>query len=97
ENNDAAFSAALAALADVFVNDAFSAAHRAHASTEGVAHLLPAFAGRAMQAELDALTLALGAPIRPVAAIVGGAKVSSKLDLLGNLVERVDTLIIGGG
>jgi phosphoglycerate kinase len=97
EKNDPAFVAELAKLGDFYVNDAFSAAHRAHASTEGVARLLPACAGRAMQAELDALTLALGAPIRPVAAIVGGAKVSTKLDLLGNLMERVDTLIIGGG
>jgi len=97
EKNDPAFVEQLAALGDIFVNDAFSAAHRAHASTEGVAHKLPAFAGRAMQAELDALTLALGSPVRPVAAIVGGAKVSTKLDLLGNLVKRVDILIIGGG
>jgi phosphoglycerate kinase len=97
EKNDPAFVAQLAALGDVYVNDAFSAAHRAHGSTEGVAHKLPAFAGRAMQAELDALTLALGSPARPVAAIVGGAKVSTKLDLLGNLVKRVDILIIGGG
>ena len=97
EKNDPAFVAELAKLGDHYVNDAFSAAHRAHASTEGVARLLPACAGRAMQAELDALTLALGAPIGPVAAIVGGAKVSTKLDLLGNLMERVDTLIIGGG
>ena len=97
EKNDPAFVAALAALGDFYVNDAFSAAHRAHASTEGVAHKLPACAGRAMQAELDALTLALGSPARPGAAIVGGAKVSSKLDLLGNLVKKVDILIIGGG
>ena len=97
EKNDPAFAAELAKLGDVYVNDAFSAAHRAHASTEGVAHLLPAYAGRAMQAELNALTLALGAPARPVAAIVGGAKVSTKLDLLGNLVKKVDILIIGGG
>jgi phosphoglycerate kinase len=97
EKNDPAFVEALAKLGDLYVNDAFSAAHRAHASTEGVAHKLPAFAGRAMQAELDALTLALGHPARPLAAIVGGAKVSTKLDLLGNLVKRVDTLIIGGG
>jgi phosphoglycerate kinase len=96
EKNDAAFSAALAALADVFVNDAFSAAHRAHASTEGVAHLLPAYAGRLMQAELEALHAALGNPQRPVAAIVGGAKVSTKLELLGNLVTKVNVLIIGG-
>ena len=97
EKNDPAFVEALAKLGDLYVNDAFSAAHRAHASTEGVAHKLPACAGRAMQAELDALTLALGSPSRPVAAIVGGAKVSTKLDLLGNLVKKVDTLIIGGG
>jgi phosphoglycerate kinase len=97
EKNDPAFVEALARLGDLYVNDAFSAAHRAHASTEGVAHKLPAYAGRAMQLELDALTLALGAPQRPVAAIVGGAKVSTKLDLLGNLVRRVDLLIIGGG
>jgi phosphoglycerate kinase len=96
ETNDATFSAALAALADVFVNDAFSAAHRAHASTEGVAHLLPAYAGRLMQAELEALDAALGNPQRPVAAIVGGAKVSTKLALLGNLVTKVNVLIIGG-
>ena len=97
EKNDPAFVEALAKLGDLYVNDAFSAAHRAHASTEGVAHKLPAYAGRAMQQELDALTLALGSPVRPVAAIVGGAKVSTKLDLLGNLVKKVDVLIIGGG
>ena len=96
EKNEQGFSAALAALADVFVNDAFSAAHRAHASTEGVAHLLPAYAGRLMQAELEALHAALGSPTRPVAAIVGGAKVSTKLELLGNLVTKVNVLIIGG-
>ncbi len=96
EKNDPAFSAALAKLADAFVNDAFSAAHRAHASTEGVAHLLPSYAGRLMQAELEALDAALGNPQRPVAAIVGGAKVSTKLELLGNLVGKVDVLIIGG-
>ncbi len=96
EKNDPAMAAAMAKLADVFVNDAFSAAHRAHASTEGVARLLPAFAGRLMQAELIALDKALGNPARPVAAIVGGAKVSSKLDLLGNLSGKVDVLIIGG-
>ena len=88
EKNDPAFAADLAKLADIYVNDAFSAAHRAHASTEGVAHLLPAYAGRLMQAELEALDAALGNPVRPVAAIVGGAKVSTKLDLLGNLVEQ---------
>jgi len=96
EKNDPAFAAALAALADIFVNDAFSAAHRAHASTEGVAHLLPAYAGRLMQAELEALEAALSHPIRPVAAIVGGSKVSSKLELLGNLVGKVNVLVIGG-
>ena len=97
EKNDLVFVAELASLGDLYVNDAFSAAHRAHASTEGVAHELPAFAGRAMQAELDALTLALGNPQRPVMAIVGGAKVSTKLDLLGNLIKKVDILVIGGG
>ena len=96
EKNDAGFSAALAKLADLYVNDAFCAAHRAHASTEGVAHLLPAYAGRLMQAELEALDAALGNPERPVAAIVGGAKVSTKLELLGNLVTKVNVLIIGG-
>ena len=96
EKNDPGFAAALAALADLYVNDAFSAAHRAHASTEGVAHLLPACAGRLMQAELTALDAALGHPVRPVAAVVGGAKVSSKLDLLGHLIGRVDVLAIGG-
>lgn len=97
EANDAAFAAALTKLGDVYVNDAFSAAHRAHASTEALAHLLPAAAGRAMQAELDALAAGLGSPARPLAAVVGGAKVSTKLDLLGNLVAKVDQLIIGGG
>ncbi len=96
EANDPALAAALARLADVYVNDAFSAAHRAHASTEGVARLLPAYAGRLMQAELEALDAALGNPARPVVAIVGGAKVSTKLDLLGNMVKRVDVLVIGG-
>lgn len=96
EKNDPAFSAELAKLADIYVNDAFSAAHRAHASTEGVARLLPAYAGRLMQAELEALGAALSHPVRPVAAVVGGAKVSTKLDLLGNLVKKVDVLIIGG-
>ena len=95
--NDPAFVADLAANGDFFVNDAFSAAHRAHASTEGLAHVLPAFAGRAMQAELLALERALGNPEHPVAAIVGGAKVSSKLDVLTHLVARVDHLMIGGG
>ena len=89
--------AELAKLGDLYVNDAFSAAHRAHATTEGLAHHLPAHAGRAMQQELEALSLALGSPERPVVAIVGGAKVSTKLDLLGNLVTRVDVLVIGGG
>lgn len=95
--NDPAFAAALAALGDVYCNDAFSAAHRAHGSTEGVARLLPACAGRLMQAELSALEAALGEPVRPVVAVVGGAKVSTKLDLLGNLVAKVDHLVIGGG
>src|SRR5215468_2349063 len=96
EKNDPAFVDALAGLGDIWINDAFSCAHRAHASTEGLGHRLPAYAGRTMQAELDALTTALESPERPVAAIVGGAKVSSKLDLLGNLVGKVDALIIGG-
>jgi phosphoglycerate kinase len=97
EKNDKAFVAELAKLGDLWVNDAFSAAHRAHASTEGLGHVLPAYAGRSMQAELDALSKALDAPQRPVAAIVGGAKVSTKLDLLGNLISKVNVLIIGGG
>ncbi len=97
EKNDANFADQLAALGDVFCNDAFSAAHRAHASTEGLAHRLPACAGRLMQAELSALETALSAPKRPVVAVVGGSKVSTKLDLLGNLVEKVDYLVIGGG
>jgi len=97
EKNDPAFVAELAKLGDIWVNDAFSAAHRAHASTEGLGHKLPAYAGRTMQAELDALTKALEAPTRPVIAIVGGAKVSSKIDLLENLVTKVDALVIGGG
>ena len=97
EKNDPAFVDALAALGDVWVNDAFSVSHRAHASSEGLGHKLPAFAGRGMEAELRAITAALEAPQRPVAAIVGGAKVSTKLDLLGNLLAKVDTLIIGGG
>ena len=96
EKNDPGFVAQLAKLGDIYVNDAFSVAHRAHASTEGLAHKLPAYAGRAMQAELEALSKALENPQRPVAAIVGGAKISSKLDLLGNLIAKVDTLIIGG-
>ena len=97
EKNDPAVVHRLARLGDLYVNDAFSAAHRAHASTEGLAHVLPAFAGRAMEAELDALQKALGAPEHPVAAVVGGAKVSSKLDVLRHLVTKVDHLIIGGG
>ena len=97
EKNDAAFAAEMAKLGDVYCNDAFSAAHRAHASTEGLAQLLPSCAGRLMQAELQALEKALGAPQRPVVAVVGGAKVSTKLDLLGNLVAKVDYLVIGGG
>ena len=97
EKNDAAFAAALAANGDLFVNDAFSAAHRAHASTEALAHILPAYAGEAMRRELDALDAALGAPKRPVLGIVGGSKVSTKLDLLNNLVSKLDRLAIGGG
>jgi phosphoglycerate kinase len=97
EKNDAAFAAKLARLGDIFVDDAFSVAHRAHASVEAIAHLLPSYAGRAMQEELEALTRVLQTPERPLAAIVGGAKVSTKLDLLGNLLNMVDTLIIGGG
>jgi phosphoglycerate kinase len=97
ENNDPAFVAELAKLGDIWVNDAFSAAHRAHASTEGLGHKLPAYAGRTMQAELDALSRALERPVKPVIAIVGGAKVSTKIDLLQNLVSKVDALVIGGG
>ncbi len=97
EKNNPAFIAKLAALGDIYINDAFSAAHRAHASTEGLAHALPSAAGRLMEAELVALDSALGDPARPVAALVSGAKVSSKLDVLTNLMEKVDTLIIGGG
>jgi phosphoglycerate kinase len=97
EKNDPAVVDRFASLGDLYVNDAFSAAHRAHASTEGLAHKLPAFAGRAMEAELDALDKALGNPEHPVAAVVGGAKVSTKLDVLKHLVTRVDHLIIGGG
>ncbi|RDJ08937.1 phosphoglycerate kinase [Rhizobium grahamii] len=97
EKNDPDFIKALAAQGDVYVNDAFSAAHRAHASTEGLAHHLPAHAGRTMQAELEALESGLGNPARPVVAIVGGAKVSTKIDLLMNLVKKVDALVIGGG
>ncbi len=97
EENDPAFIRLLASLGDIFVNDAFSAAHRAHASTEGIAHLLPSFAGRGMEAELAALDRALASPVRPVGAIIGGAKVSTKIAVLENLVTRVDKLIIGGG
>lgn len=97
ETNDPTMAASLAALGSVYVNDAFSAAHRAHASTEGIAHLKDSCAGRLMEAELKALEAALGDPVRPVVAVVGGAKVSTKLDLLGNLVERVNHLVIGGG
>ena len=97
EKNDNALAAEMAKLGDLYVNDAFSAAHRAHVSTEGLARLLPAYAGRSMERELDALEKALGAPERPVLAVVGGAKVSSKIDLLKNLVEKVDALAIGGG
>ena len=97
EKNDPAVVDRFAALGDIYVNDAFSAAHRAHASTEGLAHKLPAYAGRSMQAELEALEKALGKPEHPVAAVVGGAKVSTKLDVLTHLVTKVDHLIIGGG
>lgn len=97
EKNDKLLAASMAALGDIFVNDAFSAAHRAHASTEGLARLLPACAGRLMEAELKALDAALGSPKRPVVAVVGGAKVSTKLELLSNLITRVDHLVIGGG
>ncbi len=97
EKNDPAFVAQLAKLGDIWVNDAFSAAHRAHASTEGLGHKLPAYAGRTMEAELDALGKALDAPTHPVIAVIGGAKVSTKLDLLENLVSKVDALVIGGG
>ncbi len=97
ETNDPEFARRLAALGDLYVNDAFSAAHRAHASTEGLARLLPSAAGRAMQAELEALGKALSHPARPVVAVVGGAKVSTKLDLIGNLLDKVDVVVIGGG
>jgi len=97
EKNDPALARAVAANGDFYVNDAFSAAHRAHMSTEGLAHILPAYAGRSMEAELKALEAALGSPEHPVAAVVGGAKVSTKLDVLNNLVKQVDHLIIGGG
>ena len=96
EANDATFASKLAALGDIYINDAFSCAHRAHASTEAIARLLPAAAGRLMQAELDALTTALGNPSHPVAALVGGAKISTKMDVLGNLVAKTDLIIIGG-
>jgi phosphoglycerate kinase len=97
EANDPELARAIAANGDLYVNDAFSAAHRAHASTEGLAHLLPSYAGRSMEAELKALAAALDAPVRPVCAVVGGAKVSSKLDVLQHLVSKVEHLIIGGG
>ncbi|MEQ8267449.1 MAG: phosphoglycerate kinase [Parvibaculum sp.] len=97
ENNDPDFAKALAENGNVYVNDAFSCAHRAHGSTEGITHFLPSYAGRAMEAELAALDAALGNPKRPVVAIVGGAKVSTKISLLGNLVKKVDALVIGGG
>lgn len=97
EANDAEFADQLAKLGDIYCNDAFSAAHRAHASTEGLAHRLPSCAGRLMEAELKALEAALAKPERPVVAVVGGAKVSTKLELLGNLLEKVDTIVIGGG
>ncbi|WP_127091236.1 phosphoglycerate kinase [Aquabacter cavernae] len=97
EKNTPEFVSALAKLGDIYVNDSFSTAHRAHASTEGLAHQLPAFAGRSMESELDALGKALEAPERPVLAVVGGAKVSTKLELLGNLTAKVDLLVIGGG
>ena len=97
ETNDPQLAKGMAALGDYYVDDAFSAAHRAHASTEGITHFLPSFAGRAMERELKALEKALGEPERPVAAVVGGAKVSSKLAVLGHLVGKVDHLIIGGG
>ena len=97
EKNDAGFAKMLAGLGDIFVNDAFSAAHRAHSSTEGIAHLIPAYAGRAMEAELTALQAALEKPTRPLIAVVGGAKVSTKLDLLGNLTGIANTIVIGGG
>ncbi|MBI1260974.1 MAG: phosphoglycerate kinase [Rhizobiales bacterium] len=97
ENNDPVFAEQLSQLGNAYVNDAFSCAHRAHASTEGITHFLPSYAGRAMEAELAALDKALGNPTRPVMAIVGGAKVSTKITLLGNLVKRVDVLVIGGG
>ena len=96
EKNDPVFVAALAKLGDIFVNDAFSVSHRAHASTEGLAHVLPAYAGRTLQAELEAFEKVLHKPARPLTAIVGGAKISTKLDLLGHLLKKVDVLVIGG-
>jgi phosphoglycerate kinase len=96
EKNDPAFVAALAKLGDIYVNDAFSVSHRAHASTEGLAHVLPAYAGRTLQAELEAFEKVLDNPARPLTAIVGGAKISTKLDLLGHLLKKVDVLIVGG-
>ena len=96
EKNDASFAKMLGGLGDIFVNDAFSAAHRAHSSTEGIAHVIPAYAGRAMEQELSALASALEMPRKPVIAVVGGAKVSTKIDLLGNLVKKVEALVIGG-
>jgi phosphoglycerate kinase len=96
EKNDPAFVAALAKLGDIWVNDAFSTAHRAHASTEGLGHVLPAYAGRSLQAEIEAFGKVVDNPARPLVAIVGGAKISTKLDLLGHLLEKVDVLIIGG-
>lgn len=97
EANEAEFAESLASLGDLYVNDAFSAAHRAHGSTEGVAHHLPSYAGRTMQAEIEALQAGLEAPEKPVVAIVGGSKVSTKIDVLTNLIDRVDCLVIGGG
>ena len=97
EANDPEFAKAIAANGDLYVDDAFSAAHRAHASTEGITHFLPSYAGRAMQREIEALESALGDPKRPVVAVIGGAKVSSKIDVLVNLVAKVDALVIGGG
>src|SRR2546430_16429419 len=97
ERNDPGLGAQLTALGDIFVNDAFSVAHRAHASVEGIGHRLPTYAGRTMQDELEALAKVLQTPVRPLAAIVGGAKVSTKLDLLGSLLAKGDTVIIGGG